>query len=356
MSTRSPARRLRYAYAWAVSLCLGALAGASPARAQTVPSAEDLASARVLGTEGVHLADAGDCAGAAAKLEAAEKLFHAPTTLERLGECQIKLGHIVAGTESLNRVVREALPTNAPPAFVAARQRAQAALTPALPRIGKLRIHVEGPPPDKVTVTIDGEGVPSVLFDADRPTDPGDHEVKAVAAGFKDATATVSLKEGASGQVSLQLEPAPVAIAVVPTGPVTPVVPTSPPLTSPPASSGSGTGKGIAIGALVLGGVGVVVGTTFGILALSTKNSLNTECGDVKTECPPFAQSDITALNTRATVSTIGFGVAIVGAAVGVILLATSRGSESHPSPSSATAPRTSPWIGLGPAGLEGSF
>jgi hypothetical protein len=331
-------------------LGFGVLVAALPADAQTA-SAEDLASARVLGTEGVRLAESGDCAGAVPKLEAAEKLFHAPTTLERLGECQIKLGLLVAGTESLNRVVREPLPSNAPAAFVNARQRAQGALTPALPRIGKLHIHVDGVSPDKVTVTVDGANVPSVLFDADRPTDPGGHEVKAVATGYKTATTTVSLKDGGTAEVALKLEPDPNAI-VAPVAPIGPV-PVMPLPTPAPASSGGG--NGLAIAMLATGGVGVVVGAIFGGLALSTKSTLNSECPS-KTACPPSAQSDINSLSTKATVSTIGFGVGIVGAAVGVILLATSHGSEAPQRPPSAKAPRVSPWVGLGAAGMEGSF
>src|SRR6516165_3953771 len=98
------------------------LASAASAAAQG-SSPEDIAAARALGTEGTRLADTGDCNGAIAKLEAAEKLYHAPTTLDRLGECQIAVGRLVAGTENLNRVVREPLAANAPAVFVAAQKR-----------------------------------------------------------------------------------------------------------------------------------------------------------------------------------------------------------------------------------------
>ena len=70
----------------ALPLCLGVFFTAGSAYAQT-PSPEDMAAARSLGTAGVQLADKGDCVTAIPKLDAAEKLFHAPTTLERLGEC-----------------------------------------------------------------------------------------------------------------------------------------------------------------------------------------------------------------------------------------------------------------------------
>src|SRR5688572_21340468 len=69
--------------------------------------ASSTAAARIIGTEGLRLAEAGNCKDAIEKLERAEKLHHAPTTLTKLGECQIQIGRIVAGLESLRRVVRE---------------------------------------------------------------------------------------------------------------------------------------------------------------------------------------------------------------------------------------------------------
>jgi len=312
-----------------------------------------MASARVLGTEGVRLADSGDCGAAIPKLEAAEKLYHAPSTLERLGECQISAGRLVAGTESLHRVVREPLPPGAPPAFVVARQRAQQALAAALPRIGKLRVHVDGAPPEQVSVTVDGVKMSSALLDVDRPTDPGLHEVKATAPGYTTAATTVRLQDGTGAPVALKLEPdlsasQPASAsppATVPAGPTTqPVAVSTSPSGSPTSTSGN---RGLAIGAFAVGGVGVIVGSVFGILALDTKSSLDSHCSNKV--CPQSSQPDIDALGPRATVSTIGFGVGIVGLALGAVLLATSHGGvEAHAA--------LTPWIGIGSAGLGGSF
>jgi hypothetical protein len=55
-------------------------------------------------------------------------------------------------------------------------------------------------------------------------------------------------------------------------------------------------------------------------------------------------------LSTNATISTVGFGVGIVGVAIGAIVLATSHGSEATPTAG------VRPWIGLGMAGLAGRF
>jgi hypothetical protein len=330
-----------------------ALSLASPAAAQTA-SPEDVAIARSLGTEGTRLADSGDCKAAITKLDAAEKLYHAPTTLEQLGECQISVGLIVAGTESLNRVVREQLAASAPPVFVAAQKRAQKALAAALPRIGNLRIHVDGAPADKLSLTVDGVAVPPALLDTDRPTDPGSHEVGASAAGYRPATSTVTVGEGAESTVELKLEVDPNAVAVAPV-PAPAAVAVAPAVsTSPAEASTKGTERNLAIAGFVVGGVGLAVGSIFGILALGTKSTLDSHC--VSKTCPASEQSDIDSLGTKATVSTIGFGVGIAGVAVGAILLGVSHSHEAATAKHEPPRPRVSPWIGLGTAGLGGTF
>lgn len=330
------------------------LSTAFSAFAQTA-SPEDIAAARALGTEGTRLADAGDCNGAIGKLEAAEKLYHAPTTLDRLGECEIAVGHLVAGTEDLNRVVREPLAANAPAVFAAAQKRAQKALTVALPRIGSVKIHVDGPPADKLSIAVDGVAVPPALLDADRPTDPGSHEVSAAAPGYKTETTTVAVREGAESAVQLQLEVDASAVPAAPAAapPAVVVAPAAPP--APTQTPTKGVERGVAVAGFVVGGAGLVVGSVFGILALGTKSTLDSKC--VNKTCPSDQQSNIDSLSTKATVSTIGFGVGIAGVAVGAILLGLSHASgEATAGEVEPPRPRVSPWIGVGSAGLGGTF
>jgi hypothetical protein len=329
--------------------CAAALTIGSPAFGQQNPSPEDTASARALGTEGVRLAESGDCTSAIPKLEASEKLYHAPTTLERLGECEVNVGRLVAGTEALNRVVRETLPTGAPPAFVTAQQRAAQLLAATQPKIGRVRVHVAGAPLDKVTVTIDGVAVPSALFDAPRATDPGPHEVKAAAPGFRTVTSSVQLGAGADSDVSLTLEPDPNAPPVPGEqgASTAATVNVLPPLSPSTSTAPNRIPAYVAFG---IGGVGVALGSVFGIMALGTKSSLDNACPDKKM-CPPSSQSDIDALSTRATVSSIGFGVGVVGLAVGVVLLVTSHAGEAR-----TASVRARPWLGIGTAGVGGTF
>jgi hypothetical protein len=340
------------------SAAVAALVVTSPSLAQTQPP-EDLAMARALGTEGVRLADAGDCAAAVPKLTAAEKLYHAPTTLERLGECEIKIGKLVSGTERLNRVLREPLPADAPPVFQAARKRAQDTLAPAVARIGKLRIHVDGVPADSVILTVDGASVVAAVLDAPMPIDPGAHTITVTAPGFQTSATTVTIADGGDSSASLSVvrQPeAPAPAAVVPPSPAPPATAAPPPppvapapaAPSPPAPQGSSNVP--AIVSFVAGGVGIAVGSIFGVLALSTHSTLNNECGPTKQTCSN--PSDVSALATNAWVSNVGFGVGIVGAVVGTVFLLTNHGSQTVGSPS----PRITPWIGVGSAGLGGSF
>jgi hypothetical protein len=103
----------------------------------------------------------------------------------------------------------------------------------------------------------------------------------------------------------------------------------------------------VALGA---GGVGVAVGSVFGVLALSTKSTLDSHCTNKL--CPPGEQSDIDALHLDSILSTVGFGVGVVGLAVGTYLLV-GTGEGSRPATGSASI---RPWIGPASAGLTGVF
>ena len=222
------------------ALC-AALVGLLANTAHADESAENTAAARSLGIQGVQLADAGKCPEAIEKLQRAEALHHAPTILGRLGECQVNVGEVVTGTENLNTVVREVLPANAPKVFFDAQARAQKVLTAATPKIAHLVIRVT-PSNLKASVAVAGKPVPAALLGAERPTDPGTHQVTATAEGYKPSSATVTLAEGGHQDITLLLEKDPSVVSALPpttTGAVaaTPAVDSAP----EPAASKSKT-------------------------------------------------------------------------------------------------------------------
>ncbi len=322
---------------------------------------EQKASARLLGTEGVRLAMAGDCRNAVDKLSRAEALVHAPTTAVPLAQCQIQLGKIVAGTEILNRLLNEALPANAPESWIEAKKQVQPMLDAAAPKIGRLRVHVDRPASATgiVQVTVDGDPLPSVILDNDRATDPGMHHVAASAQGFSPAAADVSLAEGQSQTVVLKLEPlpgAPLPASLAPGAPAPEGAGTSAPPVAPESGPSSSPNRVPAYVVLGVGGAGILVGSIFGILALGNKSSLDGDCPKGKNECPSNKQSDVDSLNsslkTNALISTLGLVAGTVGLGVGTYLFFSAR-SESNPKSGRI---ELRPWLGPRSAGLVGSF
>lgn len=324
---------------------------AAPARAQD-QQAENVAAARSLGIQGVQLADAGKCPEAIEKLSRAESLYHAPTILGRLGECQVTVGQIVLGTENLNRVVREQLPANAPQAFKTAQTRAAKVLETALPRIAHLTVVVE-PAEAKPTVTVGGSPVPAALIGVERPTDPGKREVVATAPGYLQAKTEVELAEGGRQTVTLKLMPdpnAPVANAPSPATTAAPAAMAQQP--QPDQASSGGGSKTLSYVMLGVGGVGLVVGGVTGVMALGKKGDL--DCPD--NTCVGSQADDLDSANSLALVSTIGFGVGIAATTVGVILLVTSGKGKESPSTARLNEVRVRPYIGPNSAGVTGTF
>jgi hypothetical protein len=272
--------------------------------------AADLATARTLGTEGLRLAETGNCAAAVEKLSRAEKLHHAPTTLERLGECEIAIGRFVDGTESLRRVMREHIPEGSPAVFVTAQSRAKAALDAAMPHIAKVRVDVAGPNAGDVVLKIDNVPVSNAAIGVERSIDPGQHTVEATAPGFKPTSQRFDVTDGGSRAVSLTLERAPEQPKpLVDNTHVTPVTPVTT------------TRRNYLPAAVALGGAGAALafGGIFGGLALGKKNDLISACGG--TSCPPSQRAAFDDAKTFANLSTVGFVVAGVTAVVGIVLI-----------------------------------
>jgi hypothetical protein len=332
---------------------------APAAFAQDQPQAENVAAARSLGLQGIKMADSGDCKGAIEKLSRAESLYHAPSILGRLGECQVSVGQIVAGTENLNRVVREQLAANAPKAFKDAQERAKGVLNTALPKIAHLTVRVD-PADAKAQVLVAGVAIPPALIGVERPTDPGTHQIAVSAPGYLDQTQSVTLAEGASQELAVHLEKDPNAAAAAAPPAPPPTAPVAVAPTAPPADTGPKKNNTLAYVALGVGGVGLVAGGITGLMAISKKSDLS---GCVDKSCPSSQGDKIDSAKTMATISTVGFGVGVVGVGLGVVLLLTGGSGSGS---ASAQPPRLAqrlpgsvtiePWMGLNSAGVNGTF
>lgn len=286
---------------------------ATPLARAAAPKPAEVAAARELAKEGIKLANANKCAEAIDKLSRAEALFHAPTILGRLGECQVAVGKLVAGTENLRKVVLEDLGPRPSQAFLAAKERAKKVLAAAEPRLSRLTLKVNGPAPEAAKVTFDGEALASSVLGIATPVDPGSHKIAAAAEGFLPKDAEITLAEGKAETLELTLEAAPVAIAPKPEEKPAPepvaVVKAPPP--EPPSRVPVWATLGVGV-------AGLAAGTGFGVAALLNKSALEKAC--TNKECPASSQGDIDALNLNGNLATVGFAVGAAGLATALVL------------------------------------
>ncbi|WP_437300854.1 hypothetical protein [Sorangium sp. So ce426] len=301
----------------------------------------DRATARSLAVEGQEALERKDFAAALDRFSRADAIIHAPTLLLGVARAQVGVGQWIAAQESYSRIVREGVPEKAPEQFFEAIAAAQRELDALAPRIPQVLISVSGP--DTAAVTIDDAPVPRAALGVRRPVDPGDHVVRASAAGFAPIEVKVTLAEGASETVALQLKPV-APPAVKPRPPAAPL----PDQGAPAPGSGGGSRTVLAIAALGLGGAGLAAGAVGGVLALGKHGDLSERCPAGR--CDPSLKGEIDSYHAMGTLSTIGFAIGAAGVGAGAFLLLTAPSSPQRAGIS------ITPVIGLGSAGAKGSF
>jgi hypothetical protein len=291
-----------------VAALTGAVICAAP-RASADPSAADLLVARQLGTEGIELAQQGDCGAALLKLERAEAIHHAPSLLLKIGECQTKLGRHVDALSSLDRVAHEKLGPNPPHAFVVAQERAAALIEEVRPKVGTLRVDTSGPRAGVLFRLDQGELKPATLG-LDRLVDPGTHVIEATTSDGHYIRREIDVAQGTREAVTLDL-PAPEGPNA--SGAPRPLVPVS----DGPNMRTVGwalTGAGAA---------GLLTSAIFAGVTLSKKASLDDAC--TGKACPPSSRSDYDSATTTATVTGIALVVGVVALGAGIFILVTRK-------------------------------
>lgn len=334
--------------ALAAPLSLLLALASSPAFAQ---SDGDRATARDLGREGQAALDQKDYKTAEDRFRRADKLVHAPTLELGLARALAGVGKYMESQETYNRIIREGVAPGAPDVFKQAVDAARAEVDSVSPHVAGATITVQADGGADVsdatgmTVTLDNQPLNTASLGVRRRVDPGDHVVKVSANGFDPAEARFTVAEGGSQSVQVTLHKASAATpAAAPsaTGPAD-----SPP--DVPVQKRSVL-PWIAFG---VGGAGLLTGAIAGGLTLSQHSQISGDCGG-GASCPTSEQGKIDSFHTVAMVSNIGFVVAGVGAAAGVILLLV------HPYDTASTAPamglRVTPTVGFGSVGAVGSF
>jgi hypothetical protein len=325
------------------SLALCLLLASAGAASAAEPSPADIAQARDLAMQANNAFEANNLAEAEKLWVAAQNLYPAaPTITLGLARTQAKLGKVVAAQESYQKIIREhGNATNLTPAFKDALESAKTEIGPVSAKVASVVITVEGAP--NPTVTIDGQPVSTAALGLKRPVDPGAHVVHAEAPGFKPAETTFQVAEAGQADAKLQLEKAEDATAA------------PAPSTGPAPEQKKSSNKTMALVAFGVGGAGLVLGAVTGVLALGKHGDLEDQCSGGK--CPSTLSDDVDGYNTMGALSTVGFVVAGLGAAAGVVLLVTAP--KESPAATAARRPAGftfQPYVGLGGGGVAGRF
>jgi hypothetical protein len=320
------------------------------AQAQPTPQQKELA--RDLMQKGYAARTAHDFKQALESFKGAEDIMHVPTTGFEFGRAQVDVGQLVEAHETLIGVMRMPERPEEPQAFHDARGYAKTLDDEILPRIPQIRIVVTGAAPGQTaTVTVDGTSLPASALLVPYKVDPGHHVITAKTEGA-EGRAETDVAERETKDVSVPLTASAQPATPVPNEAAQPG-PEASTSTAPEAPSG-GHGPGV-LGWTGFGvaAVGVVAGSITGVMTLSDKSSIAKQCNG--TRCPPSTYSDLSTANTLATVSTISFIAAGVGAGVGITAWLLGS-SDPAPAPAPATGLRVTPYIGVGAVGASGTF
>jgi hypothetical protein len=275
--------------------------------------------------------------------KAADDIMHVPTTGFEVARSLTDLGRLVDAHEALVRVMAIPERPDDSQGFRDARGYAKVLDDQLLGRIPQLRIGIDGVSADKITgVSVDGVALPPGALLVPYKVDPGHHVVVATSGGG-EARAEVDVKEGESKQVVAHLTAAPAPVVPAP-------VPAAPEPAAPPAESGRGLGA-VTWAGIGIAGAGVIAGSVTGIVSISDKGSLSSQCNG--TRCPASANGTLQSANTMATISTVSFAVAGAGAALGLVGFFVLRPEASA---TTTTGGRVTPWVAIGSAGLNGTF
>jgi hypothetical protein len=140
---------------------------------------------------------------------------------------------------------------------------------------------------------------------------PGPHKLTLTAAGYDAKEVDLQVQAGTQVQQSIEMLP-----HVAPPPPVAPVVV---PETTPPPAPAEKHSKVPAYVTLGIAAGGAVVGTIFGVKALSSKSDFN--------DSPSTQHADDTERN--ALIADMAFGVALTLGVTGIVLLTSSDDAES---------------------------
>lgn len=310
----------------AQAAALGAmLAIAGTTAMASAQSSGNQAAAEALFKQGRDLMASGHLAEACPKLAESQRLDPGTGTLLNLATCYERNGQVASAWVTYKEAATAAQNADQPERAQLARHKA-AELEPRLPTL-TIVVPAAADRPD-LQIRRDGEAIGRAAWGVPIPVDPGAHSVEATAGGRKTWQGQAAV-EGAGAQ-SIEVPPlaeaAPEAAATAPATPApSATVAPSPLLSAPPALPPASHGSAQRTIGLVTGAVGVaglIVGTTFGVIARSDNEDAKKVCPTDST-CEPQGVTSTTAALHAATASTVAFVAGGVLTAAGLVLYLT---------------------------------
>lgn len=359
-----------------VLVALGLLSLSAPAAGQNVAAAEALFN------QGLADMNAGRYETGCKAIAESQRLDPQPGTLFTLAACEAQRGRVATAVAYFNDYL--SLYDRMTPAEKARQSKradfAKQERDRLSPRVPKLALSLPPGAPPGTEVKRDGYKLGEASLGIALPVDPGEHVVSVQVPGGPVREQRITIAEGETKEISLEVNPAPAPTPEVPVSPTTSPTPSprtaattppalaptqnntpTPPPDAPPTSSGRRTAVYVAGG---VGVAGLVLSGITGALVLGKKGVVDDHCGKA-IQAPDAKACDQTGLdaansgNSMALVSTIAFGVGLAGLGTAAVLYWT------EPTPSAAAAgqaPRrlTAGVLELGPAGAmfgaQGTF
>ncbi len=282
---------------------LALVAFASTARADGAGDAERLFR------EGVRLRDGGDFASACPKFADSFALDPAPGTLVNLGDCEVRIGKLIAAIEHYKLAVAGF------PKGDKRRDLLAQKLVSVEPKLAHLTILVAPTVPETARITRGAAPFDRHDSGVSVTTDPGKLVVVVAAEGRTDSTYDVELGEGQSKELQVDVG------APVPQKPVAP--PRAAIAESPPAGTEP---RPLRTAGFIVGGVGVAglgVGVVTGLMAMSKASTVRSHCDTTTYACDSEGVDAAKSGNVLAPVSTVSFiagGVLLAGGVTMVLL------------------------------------
>jgi|GEM_PF-1332957 len=295
-------RRSRWhVFALVIGLVLGR---ASPALAVEVEEGART-KARSLAQEALGHMHAEEWQQAQTLLAEAYALMPAPTLALLEARAFERMGRLVEAQSWYQRASEAELGADVPEAFNAAREEAARELPLLDARIPRLTLLVQGPGATDPTLELYLGARLLTASERSKPVlvDPGEQRIRVLVAKQVLVSTSLAVVEGDQKTVYMGISA------------VLPPVQSKAPVVRNRGEDARRTAGWVAFG---VGGAGLGFGAATGIMMLDAQGKLEDQCGIA---CPASASDDLARFRATRTLSSVGYGVGLVGVAVGVYLL-----------------------------------